>query len=212
MENQERISEPGQFKRNIAYKYRIGAILSGKPMLDENERLKCVEISNKEIIRANIIANITDKYIQDGEKKFASITLDDATGQIKVKTFGDDIKKFSLLNQGDTILLIGLLRFWKEEVYLTPEIIKKKDPAFLLVRKLELEAEEPKPIAKEQLLALKDKMLQMIKTEDEKGGVEIEKMILELKENPSTINQEIKKLLEDGLIYEPRPGRLRYLG
>ena len=213
MENQEQISaEPGQFKRNIAYKYRIGTLISGKPMLDENERLKCVEINSKEIVRTNIIANIIDKYIQDGEKKFASITLDDATGQIKVKTFGDDIKKFSSLNQGDTVLIIGLLRFWNNEVYLTPEIIKKKDPAFLLVRKLELEAEEPKPIAKEKLLVLRDKMLQMIKTEDEKGGVEIEKMILELKESPSTINQEIKKLLEDGMIYEPRPGKLRYLG
>ena len=29
---------------------------------------------------------------------------------------------------------------------------------------------------------------------------------------PSLINQEIKKALEDGIIYEPRPGIVRYLG
>jgi len=30
--------------------------------------------------------------------------------------------------------------------------------------------------------------------------------------DPNEINSEIKKLLEDGIAYEPRPGKLRYLG
>lgn len=201
----------GQFKRNIAYKFRIGPLLSGKPIL-ENERLRFVEIQGQNIVRVNVIANVVDKYIQEGEKKFASITLDDATGQIKVKTFGDDVEKFAPLSQGDTILIIGLLRFWNNEVYLTPEIMKKKDPAFLLIRKLELEAEEPKSLNKEKLFQLKDKMLQMIKEAEKNNGIEVEKIILDLHEHPDVINQEIKRLLEDGLVYEPRPGKLRYLG
>lgn len=200
-----------QFKRNIAYKFRIGSLLAGKPIL-ENERLRFVEIQNKNILRINIIANITDKFVQEGEKKYGTITLDDATGQIRVKTFGDDIEKFSQLNQGDTILIIGLLRYWSNEVYITPEIIKKKDPSFLLIRKLELEAEEPKSLDKEKLIQLKDKMLKMIKDAEKDNGVEIEKIILDLHEPPDVINQEIKKLLEDGAVYEPRPGKLRYLG
>lgn len=200
-----------QFKRNIAYKFRIGNILTGKPFL-ENDRLKFLELNNKNVIRVNIIANIVDKFIQEGEKKYASITLDDATGQIRVKTFGEDISKFTPFNQGDTILLIGLLRYWNNEVYISPEIIKKKDPAFLLIRKLEAEAEEPKLIDKEKLTQLKDKILEMVKEGEKTNGVEIEKMILELKEHPDIINQEIKRLLEDGKVYEPRPGKLRYLG
>ena len=202
---------PEQFKRNIAYKFRIGNIFTGKPFL-ENDRLKFLELNNKNVVRVNIIANIVDKFIQEGEKKYASITLDDATGQIRVKTFGEDISKFSSLNQGDTILLIGLLRYWNNEVYISPEIIKKKDPAFLLIRKLELDLEEPKSIDKEKLTQLKDKILEMVKEGEKTNGVEIEKMILELKEHPEVINQEIKKLLEDGKVYEPRPGKLRYLG
>ena len=200
-----------QFKRNIAYKFRIGTILSGKPII-EDEKLRFVEINNLNALRVNLIANVTDKFIQEGEKKFASITLDDATGQIRVKTFGDDIEKFTELNQGDTIQLIGLLRYWNNEVYLTPEIIKKKDPAFLLIRKLEIEAEEPKTLDKEKLSELKDKIIQMIKDAESEGGVEIEAMIMQLKEHPDIINKEIKRLLEDGLAYEPRPGKLRYLG
>ena len=200
-----------QFKRNIAYKYRIGSILKGKPII-ENERLRFLELDNKSVVRVNIIANIVDKFIQEGEKKFASITLDDASGQIKIKTFGEDIKKFSQFNQGDTVLLIGLLRHWNNEIYVTPDIIKKRDPTFLLIRKLELEAEQPAIIPKEKLTQLKDKIIQKIKDAEKEGGIEIEKIILELKEQPSTINQEIKKLLEEGMTYEPRPGKLRYLG
>ncbi len=200
-----------QFKRHVAHKLRIGKILSGKPIL-ENEKLRFLEIDNKTILRVNLIANVIDKFVQEGEKKFASVTLDDATGQIKIKSFGEETAKFTPLNQGDTILVIGLLRYWNNEVYITPEIIKKKDPSFLLIRKLEVEAEEPKSLDKGKLIELKDKIVFMIKDSEKNNGIETEKIILDLKENSSIINQEIKKLLEDGLIYEPRPGKLRYLG
>lgn len=200
-----------QIKRNIAFKYRIGSILSGKPFI-ENERLKHLEIENKQAVRVNIIANIIEKYIQEGEKKYGSITLDDGTGQIKVKAFGDDVDKFTKFNQGDTILVLGLLRTWNNEIYLTPEIIRKKEPAYLLVRKMEIEADQPKMLGKDQLFALKDKLVQLIKDSENTNGLEIEKIILDLKEPPEIINQEIKKLLEEGLVYEPRPGILRWLG
>jgi RPA family protein len=199
------------YKRNVAYKLRIGQILSGKPVM-ESEKLKHLDLNSKQIIRANIIANITDKYLQEGEKKFGSITLDDGSGQIKVKTFGDDVDKFSNLQQGDTILVIGLLRSWNNEVYLTPEIIRSKEPLYLLLRKLEVEAEMPKTIDKSQLTAMKDKILTMVKEAENQGGIDKDKIILDLKEHPDIINQEIKRLLEDGVAYEPRPGRLRYLG
>ncbi len=204
------ITEPN-YKRNVAYKLRIGQILKASPII-ENERLKHVELDGKQIVRVNLIANIIDKYVQDGEKKFASLTLDDATGQIKVKTFGDDISKFEKFNQGDTILVIGLLRSWNNEIYLTPEILKTKEPQYLLVRKLESDLASPKNPPKEELRALKDKIIQKVKDSEKDNGVEIESLILDLKESPSIINSEIKKLLEEGLVYEPRPGRLRWLG
>lgn len=190
---------------------RIGGLLAGKPLL-EGDRLKSLDVGDKQVVRVNLIANIIDKYIQEGEKKFGSITLDDGTGQIKAKTFGDDVEKFTQFNQGDTVVLIGLVRSWNNEVYLTPEIIKKKDPAYLLLRKLEIESNMPKTLPTEQRTALKDKILIMVKEAEKDGGVDIDKLILELKEHPEVINQEIKKLLEDGTAYEPRPGKLRYLG
>lgn len=199
------------FKRNIAYKLKIGMILGGKTIM-EAERLKSVEILNKQVVRVNVIANVTEKYIQEGEKKFGSMTLDDGTGQIKIKAFGDDADKFSEFNQGDTVVVIGFVRSWNNEIYLAPEIIKKKNALYLLLRKLEVEAGMPKTLDHPQLMALKDKITEMIKNAEKDGGVDIEKIILELKEHPDIINQEIKKLLEGGIAYEPRPGKLRWLG
>jgi len=200
-----------QFKRRIAFKMRAGDILAGKPVIVE-ERLKHLDFNEKEIVRVNLIANIVDKYIQEGEKKFGSLTLDDGSGQVRLKYFGEDVVKLNDYNQGDTVLCVGLLRWWNNELYITPEILKKKEPAFLLVRKLECEADAPKVLGREEAAEMKDKILEMIKSAEEGGGIDVDKIIMELKEPPGVINSEIKKLLEDGVAYEPRPGKLRYLG
>lgn len=200
-----------QLKRKVAYKTRINQILEAKQNV-EGERLRNIEINGKEVVRVNLIANVTDKFIQEGEKKYGNLTLDDASGQIRAKVFGDDTAKIEQFNQGDTLQIIGLVRSWNNELYLTPEILRKKDPAFLLVRKLEIDALAPKTLAKEEIAELKDKILTTVRDAENEGGIDIDKIILELKEPPETINNEIKKLLEDGLCYEPRPGKLRYLG
>jgi DNA polymerase III alpha subunit len=205
------MADDNQFKRNVAFKLKIGDILGGKITI-EGERFKSLDFQNKQVVRVNLIANVIDKYVQDGEKKFASVTLDDASGQIKLKTFGDDIEKFAPLNQGDTVLVVGLLRTWNNEIYITPEIIKKKEPAYLLVRKLEIDKNTPKVPDREQLTALKDKIISMVKGAEADGGASVDTLIMEIKEPPEIINQEIKKMLEDGVVYEPRTGKIRYLG
>ena len=61
-----------QFKRNTAYKLKIGNILSGKTIL-ENEKLKALELGDKSIVRVNVIANVVDKYSQEGEKYLVDV-------------------------------------------------------------------------------------------------------------------------------------------
>jgi RPA family protein len=210
--NDQLVSDEKRFKRHVAYKFRIGQIMSGNQIMD-GDRLKFIDVNGMNVARVNIIANVVDKFIQEGEKKFGSLTLDDASGQIKAKVFGEDIVQFEPLNQGDTVLVVGLIRSWNNEVYLTPEIIKKKDPAFLLVRKLEVERDAPKEVDRAQVAEVKDKILGMVRGAENDGGIDIDKIITDLKDHsPDVINSEIKKLLEDGIAYEPRPGKLRYLG
>ncbi len=197
-------------KRNTAYKFRIGDILKGKPII-KDERFVYVEIGDKNVVRVNIIANIIDKYVNDGEKKYATATIDDASGQIKIKTFGEDIEIIKNLSQGDTIQLIGVIRDYNGEVYVLPEIAKKLDPRWLLVRKLEIQ-QSRKDIVPSTDAPLRDILLEKIKEAEKEDGIEIDKLIMESDSSPNIINAEIKKLVEDGMVYEPRPGKLRYLG
>jgi RecG-like helicase len=223
-------------KREIAHKIKIGDLLLGVPIIEDvkvlekpegngesfnttapKERFRFLELRDKKIIRVNVIANIVDKYISEGDKKFLTFTIDDASGQIRIKVFGEDVVKYQDLSQGDTIIVIGVLRSYNQELYISPEIIKKADTRYLLVRKLELEKNTkqimPKPVNPEQKKDLKDEIIEIIRTGDSNGGVSTEDIILKIKTaSPESINAEIIRLLEDGMVYEPRPGRVRYLG
>ena len=205
-------------KREIAYKLRIGDLLRGNQIFEEtesiNKRLLHVEFGNKKIVRVNVIANVVDKYQNEGESRFANITLDDGSGQIRARVFGEDISKFNELSQGDTIVIIGLLRSFNQELYILPEVLRKQDPRYLLIRKLEIEKLGPKinPEQKKEIKAFRDQVIELIRNAETHDGIEKEEIILKIKSPPDIITQEIQRLLEEGVIYEPRPGRVRYLG
>jgi len=211
-------------KRETAFKIKIGDLLRANKIYEHvnyqsdiqiNPRLLCVELGNKKIVRVNIIANVIDKFESEGETRFATMTLDDGSGQIKSRAFREDLEKLRDIIQGDTILIIGLLRSFNQELYIIPEIVKKQDPRYLLVRKLELERSQKKLPAdnKKEIKALRDEIIDKVKNAEQYEGIDKEQIIMMFKNiKPSLITQEIIKLLEDGIIYEPRPGRVRYLG
>lgn len=204
-----------QRKRNVAYKMIIGDVLKSKPVYGDDKFL-FVELGEKKIVRVNVLANCVDKFVSEGEKKYASITIDDASGQIRLKLFGDDVVIIDEVLQGDTLQVVGNVRIWNDELYITPEIVKKVDARWLLVRKLEIQnSRKDLPAATDsegKSTPVKDEIMKKIKDAETDGGIDIDDIIMKTEASPDLINVEIKKLLEEGLIYEPRPGRLRYLG
>lgn len=205
-----------QFKRNVAYKFRIGDLLVGKPIMD-GEKFTFLELGDKKIVRVNLIGNIVDRFDSDNpEKTYSFFTLDDGSGQISLKVFGEDARKFQNITQGLTVTVIGVLRYWNNQLYVTPEIIKEQDPKYLLIRKKEIEkqrAANAPPVEQGQVTAVRDQILGLVKSAEEDGGIDVDQIIMKIREvSPEIINQEIKKLLEEGIAFEPRPGKVRYLG
>jgi RPA family protein len=199
-------------KRNVAFKMRIGDVLKGVPIMEEGKFL-FLELGDKRVVRLNILANCVDKFIQEGEKQFATLTVDDASGQLKLKAFGDDIEPLKEIMQGDTLQIVGNMREWNGELYMIPEVVKKVDARWLLVRKLEIQnARKDLPAAENGSNDLKNSLMDKIKAAETDGGIDTDALIMEVEASPDAINAEVKKLLEEGLVYEPRPGRLRYLG
>ena len=213
------MAEEQQFKRNTAYKFRVGDILVGKPVTN-GDRFSFLDLGDKRIVRVNIIGNIVDRYESLGETKYISLTIDDGSGQIRLKVFGDDTERFNRFLQGQTIVVIGVLRHWNDELYISPEVIRELDPKYLLIRKLETEKDRAvshtntnAPMEREQMIAIKDRILDMIKAAEPNGGIETETLASGLQEfSPGIINKEIQKLLEEGIVFEPRPGKIRWLG
>ncbi len=209
------MAENEQFKRHTAFKLRVGDILIGKPRIID-ERFSYLELGSKNIVRVNVAGNIVDKYESEKQTKYLNLTLDDGLGQIRLKAFGDDADKFSKFTQGQTVVVIGLLRYWNNELYISPELIKEYDPKYLLLRKIETEKEREKNstnLGRKEIVAVKDRILGAIKNAEENGGIEKETIIMNLKDiSPSIITQEIQKLIEEGIVFEPRPGKVRYLG
>lgn len=124
-------------KRQTAFKLKIADLNRGEVIASEKQNF--IEIDGKHVARVNIVANIIDKFVSEGEKKYATVTIDDASSQIRVKSFGEDISKLQNIEIGDTVIIIGSLRFFNNEIYILPEIIKRTEPEWLVVRKLEIE-------------------------------------------------------------------------
>jgi len=199
-----------QKKRNIAYKLRIGDILKSRPIIQE-ARFIHAELGDKKVVRVNVIANVVDKFINTGEKKYATITLDDASGQLRLKAFGEDALLLEKFSQGDTLQVVGNLREYNSELYILAEVVKIIDPKWLLVRKLEMQNTR-KDLPLKSDVSLKELIMDKIRNSEKDQGIDVDTIIMEIETSPALINQEVTKLLEEGLIYEPRPGRLRYLG
>ena len=75
--------ENKMLQRQIAYKVQAGDIMSGKANF-EGERLVSLECAGKNVLRINIMGNVVDKY-SNVEKRFASLTVDDGSGQVRIK-------------------------------------------------------------------------------------------------------------------------------
>lgn len=222
-------------KRQVAYKIRIGDLLNGNAIYN-GDKFSCLEVKEKKIARVNVVCNVVDKY-SNPEKNYSSLTIDDGTGQLKIKAFSDASILLQNLEIGDTIKVIGYLRIYNNELYISPEIALRSDPKWAYVRKLELIKEfgefknefepkyeptrqnEPQEEIQEEVIERekvydvdenpKTQILKKIK--ENKEGVDIEQLIMALKFPVNQINEIVSNLISEGEIYESRPGFLRSL-
>ncbi len=207
-------------KRQTAIKCTIKKILEGNYVQKPGWEPNYVEISGKKISRANILAAIISK-------ETSLIKIDDGSGQITVRFFSEQ-EKADNLHVGDIILLIGRPREYNNERYLVPEIIRViKEKGWIEHRKKELGSQEvsAKP-AKKQEVQKKSmpqaapvqeeyldneplKILESIKKLDAGEGADIEAIIKQ--SGVKNADKHIQEMINEGEIYEIRPGKLKIL-
>ncbi|MBI4453835.1 hypothetical protein HY636_04290 [Candidatus Woesearchaeota archaeon] len=139
----EELKQP--YERWPAYIVKIEDINSGSYVkVNEEFSPDYVIVGEKKVSRVNIIAIVIDTQ---SEERFNNLTIDDGTGSIQVRDFGNKYN-FARFNIGESIRVIGKPREFNNQIYLVPEIIKPlKDRKWIELRKVELKKQNiiPKP-------------------------------------------------------------------
>ena len=209
------------YQNQTAIKILIKDILEGYLTQENNEGLTFLQTTSKRIHRINLIGVVVKK------EKTGSITnvfVDDASGKIVIRFFEEN-KSTEKISVGDVIVVVGKIRSYQEEKYISPEIVKKVAPLWLKVRSLELslseekESKEDLPIEKveeEKVLEKKEvsllpfqKIAKLIKELDQGEGVLIEEIIE--KSSLQETEQILDKMLENGDIFKNLPGKIKVL-
>ena len=127
-------------KRQIAYKISIKDIFQGKYVQQEGWNPNYIEsFDGKKISRVNIIGIVLSKE-DNQETSYKSILIDDGSGTISAKSFGEDSGILQNIQIGDPVLIIGRIKEYNSELHILIEIIKKlEDPKWIEIRKIELE-------------------------------------------------------------------------
>ena len=218
------VGEGERQKRQIACKARVKEILSGRYVKEDGWMPNYVEtVDGRKISRINIIGAVVASE-EEKEIGYNSIVIDDGTGKVSVRVFGDDADKLKGIGVGDVVLIIGRPREYGAERYVLLEIIKKiDDKKWIDVRKLELGAtaidkveEKPEEELKEEAIeegvvggeemTAGDKIVDYIRKVDKGDGVDIEEVLKEFGDENA-----IKTLLSEGELFEVKPGRIKVL-
>lgn len=174
---------------------------------------------------------ITGVIVQKKQENYLSFLVDDGTGTMRVRVF-NDLERFPV-EVGDTVEVVGRVREYNGRLYVTPDFVRKIDPNTELLRRAEavkvrrliaggkLSLEPPKPSeqpggapvenpqsgqeTKQTSIDADGKVLETL------GDAELTMVELEKKTglSESELNSCLEGLLENGEVFEPKPGRFK---
>jgi len=220
-----------KLKRWTAYRISIKDVLN----LKSNENGTMLD-GEKEINRVNLIGSVVNKFLGP-EDKYGFIIIDDGTETIRARCFESNVNLMLPIKVGDIVTVIGRVKSYNNEIHIIPEIIKKVDPNFELLRKLELSKnlksenakekvtneepiqdetlEETKEIEEEIIINTSEsprkKILDIIKELDKGNGADIKKIKEKSNFDNDTVIQILNELMADGTIFQPKAGIVKIL-
>lgn len=205
-------------KRQVAYKVGVKSLLEGSYIRNEGEwEPNYVLAGDKKISRANILGVLVLKSGDD--ERFQTIVIDDGSEKISIRSF-EETSKLNEFNIGDIVRVIGRIREFGSERYIVPEILKKiEDADWIKVRRAELGLEErnkKETEAKEEVVQTdeavelpSEKIFKLIREMDSGNGADAEEVVS--KSDGRDTEKIIAHMLEEGEIFEVKPGKLKVL-
>lgn len=219
-------------QRNTAYKVWIADLLSGRYIKGQEQfEAGYVDIKSNKISRVNIVGGVIDKFLGND---YVSVSLDDGSGILRLKSWKEFTNLFLDVNVGDLILIVGKVKEYNNSIYVAPEIVRKIDnPLWLKVRKLELvklygevqrveivggdssDVEETEEnvlnVVEEKVVSnSREIILILIEKLDSGDGADINEVVKT--SGIKDANDIVQELLSGGEIFELHKGKLRVIG
>ena len=192
--------------RQVAFKVSVRDIINGEYVKQEGWNPNFIaDIFNREISRVNIVGVVLSKT---EDLNFNSIMIDDGSGRISVRSF-DETNPFKELDVGDVVLIIGRPRVFNNNKYIVAEIVRKiNNKNALKLRSLELELEKKKILLRKKKSKTRTELIyELIKKLDSGDGVNVNDLVEKARESGVVnVDETLKRLLENGDIFEVRPG------
>lgn len=214
-------------KRQVAVKVSANELINGNYIKEEGWLPNYIQlVDGKKVSRVNIIGIVVFKSNEENVN-YQNTIIDDGSGKISLRSFEGDY--FKNINVGDIILVIGRPREFNKEIYLIPEILKKmQNHSWMKVRKIELNyrinnnfkneasinkkkelSPSPNKIPEDNSTHKPDVIYELIKKLDSGEGIPTDDIIK--KSNIHDAEKFINKLLENGDVFELKPGVLKVL-
>lgn len=196
----------GGYERQTAKKVALRWLSQGEWVKMEGKVPSYVVTpQGEQVARCRVLATVVATFVsEDGQ--FASITLDDGTDTLRAKAF-KEIGMLKGIAVGERVEVTGKLREYNGEVYVMPEAIAKvADPNAELLRRLELLQKGPAAAAPSK--AAEDTARKAVLDALEKGPMGYAELI-ELVGDEAAAERAVTALLEEGVCYEPTPGKIR---
>ncbi len=197
-----------------AEKLTLQDIQQSEYVQGEEEPSYLITPDQRKVAKCNVFATIIGK---EEVGNITNLILDDGTAQLVLRSF-EPTSRVRALQLGEVIAVLGRVRIYNGERYLSPEIVKKINPLWLKVRKRELikqEREELK-IAQELIAPvvvegerIEERVVKAVREKDQGTGVLVEEL-LELFPDGQTESL-IEKMQRDGLLFQNSPGRVKVL-
>lgn len=199
-------------RRGTAYKVTVKALLQADYIQREPPHPNYLRIYNEEVTRVNIVGIVVQTTSHE-------VVIDDGTARITAKLFNDNLTTKNV-DPGQPVLLIGRPRVHKDTLYLGAEILNALNTKdWVAFRKKEIKHlyTETEPTTqtqtpekpKDKQLNYSEAIIQAIDELDDGDGAPTDKVLEQV--NDDRGEQHIQSLINEGEIFELRPGKLKVL-
>ncbi len=184
------ITSPTSNLRHTAIKISIHELLNGTYVQEVEQNPNYLQtVQHQRIYRLNLIAIVIQK---ENQGTITNILIDDSTGAI-VTRFFEEHPSLKNIEVGDVVNIIGKIRTYNQEKYISPEIIKKTSPLWLKLRLQELSVNsKPKNTQNEQTPVTMPAVSQTVFNNNSKNNIITTVTI------PSMSTQLSEEIIEDG--------------